>query len=562
MKKNQFIGNSISLVFILLLFWGLSVNGQISLPTCPSGCSPAIQNCNTIKCATGKVCQNSGTGSCCCPTPAQCGGSLSTNKCSIGICTEGTCQVNSLGTKCICVTPTPTPCTECDPGFGSGSIKCQGNNVQTCNVNASGCKWVNSQTCPLGCSAGTCITPTPTPCMGCGPFFDPNGTVQCGSGASLLKCNTAQNICAYEPFNTCPSGQVCTGDPSGTCPSGATCYSGSTRCICGSGTHQCPSTGSIAICCPDNLAGCNGSSCPTPTPTPDLNCGGLMSGACPPGQVCQSQAVPSIGVVWSCVFPTPNSTPSCDLTQNHLCPMQNGTNACCPNTNPGCSSNNTGCSTCPPSVGHLCPVPGQGALEICCPNNVPCGGPSGCNVCSSTNCGACTASNCPAGCTLNASGCVANNPAAAAAAAQASAQTAGPTDAQVAAANAAAAATAAANAGTQTGPTAEQIATANAAAAAAANGQYYARKAESEETPEAENKEQAIEESSTESDTEKKCGECKPPDCTGKCDDPEKTCVTKFSKKKKKDVCKCKKQDAVNNNEEDDDSDEDESGDE
>src|SRR3989338_435066 len=50
-----------------------------------------------------------------------------------------------------------------------------------------------------------------------------------------------------------------------------------------------------------------------------------------------------------------------------------------------------------------------------------------------------------------------------------------------------------------------------------------------------------------------KCGDCKPPDCNGKCENPEKECVTKFSKKKNKDICKCRKKDA---SEEEDDEDE------
>ncbi|OGI20308.1 MAG: hypothetical protein A3B68_05670 [Candidatus Melainabacteria bacterium RIFCSPHIGHO2_02_FULL_34_12] len=53
--------------------------------------------------------------------------------------------------------------------------------------------------------------------------------------------------------------------------------------------------------------------------------------------------------------------------------------------------------------------------------------------------------------------------------------------------------------------------------------------------------------------SDKKCGECKPPDCNGKCENPEKECVTKFSKKKNKDICKCRKKDA---SEEEDDEDE------
>ena len=45
-----------------------------------------------------------------------------------------------------------------------------------------------------------------------------------------------------------------------------------------------------------------------------------------------------------------------------------------------------------------------------------------------------------------------------------------------------------------------------------------------------------------------------PPQCGGKCEDPDKVCVTKFSKKQKKDICKCRKEDATD----DDDSDEEE----
>ena len=53
---------------------------------------------------------------------------------------------------------------------------------------------------------------------------------------------------------------------------------------------------------------------------------------------------------------------------------------------------------------------------------------------------------------------------------------------------------------------------------------------------------------------DKKCGKTKPPTCGGECDDPDKVCVPKFSKKKNKMVCKCRKA----NSQEEDDSDEDE----
>ena len=56
-----------------------------------------------------------------------------------------------------------------------------------------------------------------------------------------------------------------------------------------------------------------------------------------------------------------------------------------------------------------------------------------------------------------------------------------------------------------------------------------------------------------------KCGKTHPPQCGGKCKDPDKVCVTKFSKKQKKDICKCRKEDAAD---EDDDTDEEEDSEE
>ena len=56
-----------------------------------------------------------------------------------------------------------------------------------------------------------------------------------------------------------------------------------------------------------------------------------------------------------------------------------------------------------------------------------------------------------------------------------------------------------------------------------------------------------------EEDNEPKCGSLKHPACSeGKCEDPDKVCVSKFNKKKNKMVCKCRKQDATDENDDDD----------
>ncbi len=618
-KKNQFIGNLISLVFILLLFLGLSVNGQLSLPDCspskenkyPPGCSSSIQPCKGITCGVGgsKVCYANGTGSCCCqPTPASCG--VSYPSCN-GPCDKGfKCVENSISTKCICVTPTPTPCTKCD-GSVIGSKKCQGNDVQKCNAsgpNNSVCSWDFQQKCASGfiCLDGNCVTPTPTPCTACnvvGGIGDPIGTVKCVSGnpPQIKICDAAS--CSFIFQSDCKNGEVCdsqmtgctsecgNGIPTGTetcddkntksgdgCSS--TCYSEPCNQI--TNTAKC---GLATDCAPYMCvqSGPNQCSCQAP-------CASLVGNAfCSTLGICSNGTCSFNGT--SCACPTPNSTPiACDLTQFHWCPKPGGTSDCCPNAN-YCYS--LGCFTnCLQASSKPCPGLTQGAPEICCAKADVCGGTTGCNGCSSTNCGACPSSGCPSGCIPSVGkGCVSSiGNQAAAAAANAGAPGEATDPAAVAAANAVAAATAAANAGAPGGatdpaavaaanaaaaaanqvplamdPTAAELAAVNAAAAAtaAANAQYQVRKAEGEEAAEAENKAQTTEEPNADqaTDTEKKCGECKPPDCTGKCDDPEKTCVTKFSKKKKKDVCKCRKQDAVNNNEEDD-SDEDESGDE
>lgn len=52
---------------------------------------------------------------------------------------------------------------------------------------------------------------------------------------------------------------------------------------------------------------------------------------------------------------------------------------------------------------------------------------------------------------------------------------------------------------------------------------------------------------------DQKCGKTQPPVCGGTCDDPDKVCLPKFSKKKNKMVCKCKYPDAQD--EEDEESD-------
>ena len=80
----------------------------------------------------------------------------------------------------------------------------------------------------------------------------------------------------------------------------------------------------------------------------------------------------------------------------------------------------------------------------------------------------------------------------------------------------------------------------------------YARKTLEEGEESAETRIQATDSSSEtraqvsgELGSDVNCGKTKPPQCGGTCKDPDKVCVSKFNKEKKKMICKCRKQNAA-----------------
>jgi len=213
MKKNQFLGNSISLVFVLLLFWGLGVSGQLPPPSCQPECTLSTLPCKSTICLPGRVCKDSGTGACCCPTP--------------------------------------TPCTYCgDPTFPIGMKRCSGpNSYVTCFTGPNNICDTANINCPAGyvCTGGLnnaqCQTPTPTPCTYCGDPTFPVYTMRCSGPNSYVKCFIDSNKACVTATIDCPAGYVCTGGLNNA------------QCVISSSSSSSSSSGGFIP--------------PTPFPTPD-----------------------------------------------------------------------------------------------------------------------------------------------------------------------------------------------------------------------------------------------------------------------------------------------------
>ena len=372
------------------------------------------------------------------PPTIMCPCSSSTQTCSIG-------SVSGQWGQCCCpmLTPTPTPCTECNPvgsGYVDGTLACRNDlmAVKICHVNDPpnlGCWWGLKENCP-----GTCIetlppsstsavctstptpTPTPTPCTECNPVGSGyvDGTLACRNDLMAVKIchvNDPPNLgCWWGLKENCP----------GTC------------------IETLPPSSTSAVC----------TSTPTPTPT-------------------------------STPTPTPTSTPTPALTPT---PVSSACACTGTFTCPGC--NNGFCAT------GMCTLV-SGFLNdcLCCPGAPEGCPPTGCSdTCDNTLCT--TADGLRGMCTdqqniLSFPLCIC----------KADLITL-----------------------TATEPSPSETST---------DTELLAREAEDT--------------------SDIKCGDCKPPDCNGKCENPEKECVTKFSKKKNKDICKCRKKDA---SEEEDDEDE------
>ncbi len=138
MKKQIFLSFT---VIVLIIFSGLFISFRaiaqetnptsfrITYPECPSGCSASLQDCGSIKCASGKI-----------PTPP--------------------IKPGSSGTGCCCCssTPSPTPTCRCtEPDGGNGDQICDNSvtpgRVRTCSIiyltlsNKCVGGW-NNRTCP------------------------------------------------------------------------------------------------------------------------------------------------------------------------------------------------------------------------------------------------------------------------------------------------------------------------------------------------------------------------------------------------------------------------------
>src|SRR3989338_2530542 len=228
------------------------------------------------------------------PPTIMCPCSSSTQTCSIG-------SVSGQWGQCCCpmLTPTPTPCTECNPvgsGYVDGTLACRNDlmAVKICHVNDPpnlGCWWGLKENCP-----GTCIetlppsptsavctstptpTPTPTPCTECNPVGSGyvDGTLACRNDLMAVKIchvNDPPNLgCWWGLKENCP----------GTC------------------IETLPPSSTSAVC--------TSTPTPTPTPTPCTECNPVGSGyvdgtlACRNDlmavKICHVNDPPNLGCWW------------------------------------------------------------------------------------------------------------------------------------------------------------------------------------------------------------------------------------------------------------------------
>lgn len=266
---------------------------------CSSGgvrtCIAAASGCNdwstsVTPCGTGNVCSGGGCVAACsdrCATGAkQCTG--------VGV---QSCERKATG--CLDWSD-PVPCTggnvcsmgmcqaTCSNACAAGDKRCVGGDqVQSCDVQASGCRdWSPAQLCPGGqtCSGNMCM-----PCV--------DGTMRCAAGgAAVERCMTG----TFTQVQSCPFG--CGG---GMCSTMVTCTPGAYRCN-GLATEVCNSSGTAYLT----------------TSTCAVSCtAGLCTGACTPGaKRCNAATVETCngaGTAWTvtdtCASGCDGATSQCAL---------------------------------------------------------------------------------------------------------------------------------------------------------------------------------------------------------------------------------------------------------
>ena len=482
-------------------------NCPISGTTVPCHCNGTA---NQATANSGQICPNPscsgsctfvGNGNSCTSTPVPCSAGTA--------CSNYYHSTTGILLQRCCPTPTPTPI--CNPG----DKKCfSTTQIQTCSASST---WgspmycLGTTTCSGASPNATCAPPTPTPAC------TPPSTCP----TPCKQWNTTTCTCSNNDGATCTVGTVTGSCTAGVCVTPTPCagcgifndLNNTLKCAnagvdgqllkCDTSQPGCPYVPSGTSCATGKI--CNGdpsSTCTAGSPAgtdcpggnPGIRCvlacgnGALDTGV---GEICDGTA--------NCALPRIcNSTCSACAcpTGQHQCPTTGAALVCCDNlTQTDC--NESACGPVAPPPPAVCGDNIINGAEVC--DGLALGS---CTACNST----CQCSTAPPTCLVLDQGCGD-----------------GLNDFVCGILT-----------GCCTGLTCKFDAL-NANCKCASNTPMFRTTTTDTEF---------LEEQNQIDSPDKKCGECKPPDCNGKCENPEKECVTKFSKKQKKDICKCRKKDA------------------